>query len=66
MKNYLIFVNEPRAVINEYTAGNKRDALKMNNSEHGTNNKIKKRGMLLIVEKSAWYHYDFRKISYAN
>ena len=65
MKTYLIFWNEPHATINEYKADSKREALKMYNAEHGTNYKIKKYGLLWIVEKSDWYHYNFRKISYA-
>ena len=52
MKTYLIFWNEPHATINEYKSNSKREALKMYNTEHGTNYKIKKDGPLWIVEKS--------------
>jgi|GEM_PF-4557801 hypothetical protein len=65
MKTYLIFLNEPKAIVNEYKASSKKDALKMYNDQFCTNYKFKKGGRLLVVERSAWYNYDFRKISYA-
>ncbi len=65
MKTYLIFLNEPKSIINEYKASSKKDALKMYNDQFGKNYKFKKDGRLWVVERSAWYNYDFRKISYA-
>lgn len=68
MKTYWIFRNEPSAIIDEYNAKTKREALKMYNAEHETNYKIKKSSpfsKICITEKMDYLHYNFRLFSYA-
>lgn len=66
MKTYLVFLNEPNAEIFDFMAESKREALNQYNQMMKTNFKIKKEGYLWIVEKRAWYNYDFRKVSCAS
>lgn len=67
MKTYLIFKNEPRSRMYEFEAKSKHDALKQYNEKTGQKYKITSDhcAMLWIVEKKAWYRYNFRAISYA-
>lgn len=67
MKTYFVFLNEPNSIVNEYTAKNKHDALKQHNEKTGLKYKITSDSCatLWIVEKKAWYNYQFRAISYA-
>lgn len=71
MKEYWIFKNEPHSKIFSVMAESKHDALKEYNRENETNYKIVSeynalgKEKILVVLKSAWLNYDFRKVSNA-
>lgn len=71
MKEYWIFKNEPHSKIYSIMAKSKRDALIEYNRENHVNYKLVSdenalgKEKILIVLKSAWLNYDFRKISNA-
>jgi len=67
MKKYLVFKNEPNAIVHEIMATSKREALAIFNNRTEKQYKFCKRNKIYqyeLVSAHDWQHYNFSKVSY--
>lgn len=67
MKKYLVFKNEPNAIVHEIIATSKREALAVWNSRKKMQYKFctyDKIYQYELVSAYDWQHYNFSKVSY--